>query len=51
METVRKAGVEDRVELYREFYQEMLALGYAPFYIGKMLARIVRAVEWYEENK
>lgn len=48
---MEKVGVEDRVELYREFYQEMLALGYVPFYIGKMLARIVRAVEWNEEDK
>lgn len=47
---MKKAGVEDRAELYREFYQEMLTLGYAPFYIGKMLARIVQAVEWYEDK-
>ncbi len=48
---MNKAGKEDKIELYREFYREMLALGYAPFYIGKMLARIVRAVEWDEEDK
>ena len=46
---VEKVGIEDRVELYREFYQQMVKFGYAPFYIGKMLAYIARAVEYHEE--
>ncbi len=36
-------GEEDRVEMYREFYDQMIIFGYAPFYIGKELAFIIRA--------
>ena len=40
-----KIGQEDRIEMYRAFYEEMLRLGYSPEYIGKQLAHIVRATE------
>ena len=40
-----KLGDEDKMELYAEFIKFMLDLGYAPFFIGKELAFIARAIE------
>jgi len=51
MANTYKLGDEDEMELYREFFKAMLDFGYAPFYIGKKLAYIVRAIEQAEEKE
>jgi len=36
---------EDKMELYREFFQNMIDFGYTPEFIGGELAYIARAIE------
>jgi len=38
-------GDEDKMELYKDFIEIMLEFGYTPFFIGKELAFISRAIE------
>jgi len=46
-----KLGEEDEMELYREFFKQMADFGYAPFFIGKMLAFLARAIEQASEEE
>lgn len=39
-----KIGEEDKMELYRAFFQKMLDEGYSPEYIGEELAVVVHAI-------
>jgi len=38
-------GKEDKMELYREFFKQMIDFGYTPAYIGEVLAYVARALE------
>ncbi|KKM74405.1 hypothetical protein LCGC14_1400660 [marine sediment metagenome] len=44
-----KVGEEDKVEIYRAFYEQMVKFGYSLEYIGMQLAFIARAAD--EEAK
>ncbi len=39
-----KIGEEDKMELYRAFFQKMIEEGYSPEYIGEELAIIAHAL-------
>ena len=36
---------EDRIDLYRKYFEAMMNLGYSAWYIGQELARITMALD------
>jgi len=48
--TKYKIGEEDKMELYRAFFQKMIEEGYSPEFIGEELAVVAHALQTSVED-